>query len=416
MQLLSCHLGDCVNGKRILLIITGGIAAYKSLDLIRRLRDEGARVRCILTEAASHFVTPLSVAALSENRVYQDLFSLTDESEMGHIRLVREADLVVVAPATANTLAKMAAGIADDLASTALLAADVPILTAPAMNVAMWTHPATQRNMEVLAGRGVHFVGPAAGDLACGETGAGRMEEPAAILGAIRALVGADRPLAGRRVVVTSGPTHEPIDPVRFMANRSSGKQGHAIAAAVAALGAQTVLVSGPTALPDPAGVQVHAVTTAREMLAAVENALPADAAVLTAAVADWRTADKSEQKIKKTGDAPPQLVLVENPDILASIAHAPTRPTLVVGFAAETEDVVGNAAAKRERKGCDWIVANDVSIAGGGFGSDTNTVCLITDDGAESWPTAPKTEIAARLATRIAEHLKAFGDTDSNE
>ncbi len=397
-----------MNGKRVLLIITGGIAAYKCLDLIRRLRDGGAEVRCILTEAASHFVTPLSVSALSENRVYQDLFSLTDESEMGHIRLVRETDLVVVAPATANTLAKMAVGIADDLASTALLAAAVPILAAPAMNVAMWEHPATQRNLAVLAERGVNFVGPAEGDLACGETGAGRMEEPETILGAIQAFFSPDLPLAGRRVVVTSGPTHEPIDPVRFLGNRSSGKQGHAVAAALAALGADTVLVCGPTALPDPTGVRVYRVKTARQMLAAVKDALPADAAVCAAAVADWRVADEAKSKIKKTDDAPPVLELVENPDILAAIAGGAPRPSLVVGFAAETENVVANATAKRDRKGCDWVVANDVSAATGTFGGDTNTVFFITEDGAEQWPTAPKTEVARLLASRIADHLNA--------
>jgi phosphopantothenoylcysteine decarboxylase/phosphopantothenate--cysteine ligase len=407
-RLLSCGLGVFVDGKRVLLIITGGIAAYKSLELIRRLRERGVELRCILTEAASHLVTPLSVAALSEHRVYQDLFSLTDESEVGHIRLVREADLVVVAPATANILAKMAAGIADDLASTALLAADGPVLVAPAMNVVMWDHPATQNNMAILAERGVHVVGPAAGDLACGEHGAGRMEEPETVLGAIRSLIDSDPALAGKRVVVTSGPTHEPIDPVRFLGNRSSGKQGHAIAAELAALGAEVVLVSGPTAQPDPTGVRVHRVETAREMLAAVREALPADAAVFAAAVADWRIADRADHKLKRTGEPPPALELVENPDILAEVARDPQRPALVVGFAAETEDVVPNAAAKRERKGCDWIVANDVSPGRGTFGGDANTIWLITADGMESWPTAPKTEIARSLAVRIADHLTA--------
>jgi phosphopantothenoylcysteine decarboxylase/phosphopantothenate--cysteine ligase len=397
-----------VDGKRILLIVTGGIAAYKSLELIRRLREHGVEVRCILTEAAGHFVTPLSVAALSENRVFRDLFSLTDESEIGHIRLVREADLVVVAPATANILAKMAAGIADDLASTALLAADGPILVAPAMNVAMWEHPATRRNLSVLEKRGVHVVGPAAGDLACGETGAGRMEEPEVILGAVRRILEPELALIGRRVVVTSGPTYEPIDPVRFLSNRSSGKQGHAIAAALAALGADTVLVSGPTALADPAGARVVRVETARQMQAAVEQSLPADAAVFAAAVADWKIADPAEHKIKKTGSPPEPLELVENPDILAAVAGASPRPDLVVGFAAETDDLVANAGAKRERKGCDWMVANDVSGEGGAFGGDSNTVVLITAEGVERWPTASKTEIARRLAARIADHLKA--------
>ena len=395
-----------MDGKRILLIISGGIAAYKTLDLIRRLRERGAVVRCILTEAASHFVTPLSVAALSENRVYQDLFSLTDEAEMGHIRLSREADLVVVAPATANILAKMAAGIADDLATTLLLATDTPILVAPAMNVVMWEHPATQRNLAVLRERGVHVVGPAAGELACGETGAGRMEEPEAILAAVRALVAHGAALAGRRALVTSGPTFEPIDPVRFLGNRSSGRQGHAIAAALAELGADTVLVSGPTSLPDPPGVSVRRVETALEMLAACRAELPVDVAVCAAAVADWRVDAPLERKLKKTGRRTPELRLVENPDILAAIAGADARPLLVVGFAAETEDVVANAAAKRLAKGCDWIVANDVAPGTGVFGGDRNTVQLVTGDGVEPWPSMSKAEVARRLAQRIAAAL----------
>jgi phosphopantothenoylcysteine decarboxylase/phosphopantothenate--cysteine ligase len=392
-----------MDGKRILLIISGGIAAYKTLDLIRRLRERGAVVRCILTEAASHFVTPLSVAALSESRVYQDLFSLTDEAEMGHIRLTREADLVVVAPATANILAKMAAGIADDLATTLLLAADTPILVAPAMNVVMWEHPATQRNLAVLVERGVNVVGPATGELACGETGAGRMEEPEAILAAIAALLARGTALAGRRALVTSGPTFEPIDPVRFLGNRSSGRQGHAIAAALAALGADTVLVSGPTALPDPPGVTVRRVETALEMLAACQAELPVDVAVCAAAVADWRVSSPLERKLKRTFGRAPELHLVENPDILAAIAGADARPALVVGFAAETEDVVANAAAKRQAKGCDWIVANDVAPGTGVFGGDRNTVHLATADGVEPWPTLSKVEVARRLAERIA-------------
>jgi len=395
-----------MDGKRILLVISGGIAAYKTLDLIRRLRERGAVVRCILTEAASHFVTPLSVAALSESRVYQDLFSLTDEAEMGHIRLTREADLVVVAPATANILAKMAAGIADDLASTLLLAADTPILVAPAMNVVMWEHPATQHNLAVLVERGVNVVGPATGELACGETGAGRMEEPEAILAAVRALLARGTALAGRRALVTSGPTHEPIDPVRFLGNRSSGRQGHAIAAALAALGANTVLVSGPTALPDPPGVTVRRVETALEMLAACQAELPVDVAVCAAAVADWRVSSPLERKLKRTFGRAPELHLVENPDILAAIAGADARPALVVGFAAETEDVVANAAAKRQAKGCDWIVANDVAPGTGVFGGDRNTVHLATADGVEPWPTLSKVEVARRLAERIAAAL----------
>ena len=395
-----------MDGKRILLVISGGIAAYKTLDLIRRLREHGAVVRCVLTAAASHFVTPLSVAALSESRVYQDLFSLTDESEMGHIRLTREADLVVVAPATANILAKMAAGIADDLASTLLLASDAPILVAPAMNVVMWEHPATQRNLAVLRERGVHVVGPAAGELACGETGAGRMEEPEAILAAVRALVTHGAALAGRRALVTSGPTFEPIDPVRFLGNRSSGRQGHAIAAALAELGADTVLVSGPTSLPDPPGVSVRRVETALEMLAACRAELPVDVAVCAAAVADWRVDAPLERKLKKTGRRTPELRLVENPDILAAIVGADARPLLVVGFAAETEDVVANAAAKRLAKGCDWIVANDVAPGTGVFGGDRNTVQLVTGDGVEPWPSMSKAEVARRLAQRIAAAL----------
>jgi len=395
-----------MDGKRILLIISGGIAAYKTLDLIRRLRERGAVVRCILTEAASHFVTPLSVAALSESRVYQELFSLTDEAEMGHIRLSREADLVVVAPATANILAKMAAGIADDLATTLLLATNTPILVAPAMNVVMWEHPATQRNLAVLVERGVHVVGPATGELACGETGAGRMEEPEAILAAILALVAPGAALAGRRALVTSGPTFEPIDPVRFLGNRSSGRQGHAIAAALAALGADTVLVSGPTALADPPGVIVRRVSTALEMLAACLAELPVDAAVCAAAVADWRVDASSPHKLKKAGGRPPTLHLVENPDILAAIAGAERRPLLVVGFAAETEDVVANAAAKRQAKGCDWIIANDVAPGSGVFGGDRNTVHLVTAASVEPWPELTKDEVARRIAERIAAAL----------
>jgi phosphopantothenoylcysteine decarboxylase/phosphopantothenate--cysteine ligase len=403
-----------LDGKRILLIITGGIAAYKSLDLIRRLREHGAAVRCILTEAGRQFVTPLSVAALSEAKVYTELFSLTDEAEMGHIRLSREADLVVVAPATANTIAKMAAGIADDLASTALLATDTQILLAPAMNVVMWQHPATQNNLSTLLDRGVRTVGPAAGDLACGEIGAGRMSEPAEILAAILAFFSVERPLEGRRAVVTSGPTMESIDPVRFIGNRSSGKQGHAVAAALAAAGADTVLVSGPTALADPVGVEVRRVETALEMLEACRRALPVDVAVCVAAVVDWRPAEAGQHKIKKAGGSPPTIELVENPDIVATLAAAgQRRPALVVGFAAETENVVANATAKRERKGCDWVVANDVSSATGTFGGDRNTVHLVTSSGVEEWPTMNKTEVAERLVTRIVGHFAESGDSE---
>jgi phosphopantothenoylcysteine decarboxylase/phosphopantothenate--cysteine ligase len=391
-----------LEGKRILLIIAGGIAAYKSLELIRRLRDRGVVVRCILTRAGSQFVTPLSVAALSEERVYQDLFSLTDEAEMGHIRLSREADLVVVAPTTADLMAKMAHGLADDLASTALLALDNPILIAPSMNVVMWHHPATQANLEALRTRGVAVVGPGTGDLACGEEGAGRMVEPAEILAAIESRLGGG-PLAGRRALVTSGPTYEPIDPVRFLANRSSGRQGHAVAAALAASGADTVLVSGPTRLPDPPGVRVLQVETAAEMLAACEQVLPVDVAVCAAAVADWTVARRSEHKLKKDGGTPPTLELAENPDILATLSHHPRhRPRLVVGFAAETDDLLENARLKLERKGCDWVVANDVGPGSGTFGGDRNAVSLVTPGEVETWPEMDKREVAHRLVERI--------------
>jgi phosphopantothenoylcysteine decarboxylase/phosphopantothenate--cysteine ligase len=391
-------------GRRILLIISGGIAAYKSLELIRRLRDRGAAVRCVMTEAAHQFVTPLAVASLSEDKVYGDLFSLTDESEMGHIRLSREADLVVVAPATANLTARMAAGIADDLASTLLLASDKPVLLAPAMNAMMWAHPATQANIATLTARGVLRVGPGAGDLACGEVGFGRMAEPADILGAITRFFAADQRLAGRRALVTSGPTREPIDPVRYISNHSSGKQGHAIAAALAARGADTVLVSGPTQEPAPAGVRLVSVETAAQMLAATEAALPVDIAIMAAAVADWRVETESRQKLKKNGKGAPVLRLAENPDILATIAaRRNDRPALVIGFAAETEKVVENALAKRLRKGCDWILANDVSPASGTFGGDTNTIHLVDAAGVEDWPVMTKQEVANRLADRIA-------------
>ena len=391
-------------GKRILLIISGGIAAYKSLELIRRLRERGAGVRCILTEAGREFVTPLSVSALSEDKVYGALFSLTDESEMGHIRLSREADLVVVAPATADILARMAQGLADDLATATLLATDKPVMVAPAMNVRMWEHPATRANLASLARRGVLQAGPEAGPMACGEEGEGRMIEPAAIVEAVEAWLGARAPLAGRRALVTSGPTFEAIDPVRYVANRSSGKQGAAIAAALARGGADTVLVTGPVREPDPPGVAAVEIESAREMLEACRAALPVDVAVCAAAVADWRPADAASRKIKKSGDRPPTLRLVENPDILAELA-APgnMRPRLVIGFAAETEAIVANARAKREAKGCDWILANDVSPAAGAFGGDDNRIHLIDGDGEESWPRLDKREIAERIVERIA-------------
>lgn len=392
-----------LHGKRVLLIVSGGIAAYKSLDLIRRLRERGAGVRCILTAGGAHFVTPLSLAALSEDTVFTDLFSLTTESEMGHIRLSREADLLVVAPATADILAKMAHGRADDLATTALLATDKPVLIAPAMNVRMWNHTATQDNLRTLEARGVLRVGPVEGNMACGEYGPGRMSDVMEIVAAVEGFFADRSPLAGKRALVTSGPTHEPIDPVRYIANRASGKQGHAIAAALARAGAATTLVTGPTQEPDPAGVAVVRIESAAEMLAACKAALPADVAVFAAAVSDWRIAAQAGQKIKKSAGAPPKLELAENPDILATLA-APgnLRPRLVIGFAAETEKVIENATAKLKKKGCDWIVANDVSPNTGTFGGTDNTVHLVTGKGVEDWPPMSKTDVAARLIERI--------------
>jgi phosphopantothenoylcysteine decarboxylase/phosphopantothenate--cysteine ligase len=395
----------------VLLIVAGGIAAYKTLEVVRRLRDAGAAVRAVLTEAGARFVTPLSLAALTGDKVYGDLFSLTDEAEMGHIRLSREADLLVVAPATADILARMAAGMANDLATTTLLATDKPVLAAPAMNVRMWEHPATRDNLALLARRGVAFVGPEEGPMACNEYGPGRLAEPEAIVRRIAAMLApaGPGPLSGRRVLVTSGPTHEPIDPVRYIANRSSGRQGHAVAAALAAAGAEVLLVSGPVTLSDPAGVRVVRVESAGEMLEACRAALPVDVAVCAAAVADWRVARAADRKLKKTGDGPPALALEENPDILATLsAPGAERPRLVVGFAAETERVVEQATAKRRRKGCDWIVANDVSPASGTFGGQTNTVHLIRGDGAatESWPAMEKAEVGRRLADAIAATL----------
>lgn len=390
-------------GKRIVLIIGGGIAAYKSLDLIRQVRQAGGSVTPVLTRAGAEFVTPLSVAALAGAQVFQDLFDLKDETEMGHIQLSRAADLLVVAPATADLMAKMAGGHADDLASTLMMATDKPVLIAPAMNVRMWQHPATRRNLAALLGDGVTVVGPNAGDMACGEHGPGRMAEPAEIMGAIAALLG-PRPLAGRHVIVTSGPTHEPIDPVRYIANRSSGTQGTAIAAALRDLGARVSFVTGPATAPPPPGVALHRVETARAMLSAVESCLPADAAVCAAAVADWRVANASAQKVKKGAAGLPVLEFAENPDILAWLCAHAQRPRLVVGFAAETENVAANAHAKRLRKGCDWILANDVSDGTGIMGGTDNTVMLITAQGAEDWPSMPKPEVARRLAGRIAD------------
>ncbi|MGZ2256091.1 bifunctional phosphopantothenoylcysteine decarboxylase/phosphopantothenate--cysteine ligase CoaBC [Roseobacter sp. A03A-229] len=395
-----------LTGKHILLIIGGGIAAFKSLDLIRRLRERGAVVTPILTKAGEAFVTPLSVSALAGRKVYGELFDLTDEAEMGHIQLSRVADLVVVAPATADLMAKMTSGVANDLASTVLLATDTPVLIAPAMNVRMWEHPATQRNAVRLAEDGVAFVGPNDGDMACGEYGPGRLAEPMEILAAIEAHL-AGGPLSGKRVLVTSGPTHEPIDPVRYIANRSSGAQGTAIARALSALGAEVIFVTGPAEVPPPDGVTVVPVETAHQMLEAVQAALPVDAAIFAAAVADWRVQGASAHKLKKSKDGLPTLAFEENPDILKNISHLEAgRPALIVGFAAETDDVLDNATAKRARKGCDWIVANDVSEASGVMGGADNTVTVIDGTSAETWPKMTKTEVAKRLATRVAEAL----------
>jgi phosphopantothenoylcysteine decarboxylase / phosphopantothenate---cysteine ligase len=397
-----------LNGKRILLIVAGGIAAFKCHDLIRRLRGQGAQVRCVLTDAGARFVTPLSLQALSEDKVYTDMFSLTDESEMGHIELSREADLLVVAPATANILARMAAGMADDLAATVLLATDKPVLVAPAMNVRMWTHAATVANVETLRKRGITFVGPNDGAMACNEYGPGRMSEPAEIVTAIEAMLTTSSALKGKRALVTSGPTREAIDPVRYISNHSSGKQGHAIASALARLGADVTLVSGPVTVADPVGVKVVKIDSAEQMLDACLAAGKTDVAIFAAAVADWKSAKPADAKIKKKpGAPPPALELVPNPDILATVSKPGAgRPTLVVGFAAETENLVANAIDKRKRKGCDWIVANDVSPATGTFGGERNTVHLITADGVEDWPTLAKDDVATRLADRIAQQL----------
>ena len=404
--------------QRILLIIGGGIAAYKCLDLIRRLRDQGASLRVVMTRAASEFITPLSVAALTNERVFTHLFDLNDEHEIGHIRLSREADLIIVAPATADFLAKMAGGHADDLASTVLMATDKPVLAAPTMNPRMWLHPATQRNVALLKADGIRFVGPNTGEMAeRDEAGPGRLAEVPEIIAAAHAILSevggrsvtrlrSSRPLAGRHVLVTSGPTHEPIDPVRYIANRSSGRQGHVIAAAAARLGARVTLISGPVVLADPPGAKVIRVETAQEMLAAVERSLPSDVAVFAAAVADWRTAEAQRDKLKKTGDKR-ALELVENADILATIGKSrETRPALVIGFSAETRGVVAYASKKRKAKGADWIVANDVSEEAGVFGGAANTVHLVTGEGVEDWPTMAKEDVAERLMLRAAEFL----------
>lgn len=412
--------------KRILLIISGGIAAYKSLELVRLLRKRGIAVRAVLTESAENFVTPLSLGVLTEDHVYGDMFDLKEEREIGHIQLSRQADLVVVAPATANILAKMANGIADNLATTLLLATDKPVLAVPAMNVRMWHHAATRRNIAQLRADGVHLMEPDSGEMACGEFGKGRLPEPEAIAAEAARLLalplpadpltgqpdfeGADAPLAGRHVLVTAGPTHEPIDPVRYIANRSSGKQGFAIATAAARAGARVTLVAGPVHRPTPAGVDRVDVETAREMLAAVEAALPADAAIMVAAVADWRTADAADQKLKKDGSGKPApLALVENPDILATLGQHAQRPALLVGFAAETQKVAEHAQAKLARKGADWIVANDVS--GDVMGGDSNSVHVISKDGVESWENLPKDAVATRLIEKVADALSSSAD-----
>jgi phosphopantothenoylcysteine decarboxylase/phosphopantothenate--cysteine ligase len=394
---------------RILLIIGGGIAAYKSLELIRRLQDRNAQVRCILTSAAQHFVTPIAVGALAGERAYSDLFDPQSEFDVGHIRMARDSDVIVVAPATADLLAKLAGGHADDLATAVLLATDKPILVAPAMNPQMWAAKATRRNVAQLMADGAHIVGPNAGEMAeRGEAGIGRMAEPLEIVAAVEAIMRRTGPLTGKRMLVTSGPTHEPIDPVRFIANRSSGKQGHAIAAAAAAAGADVVLVSGPVNLPDPPGLSVVKVETARQMLEAVDQALPVDVAVFAAAVADWRAQRPSETKVKKQPGRTPTLALTENPDILSTIAHRSSgRPRLVIGFAAETDHVIANAKAKLARKGCDWIVANDVSPGTGIMGGDANTIHLITAAGVESWPPQSKDDVARALVERIATALE---------
>ena len=400
-----------MQGKRVLLIVSGGIAAIKIPEVIRSIRELGGSVRCVLTKGGEQFVTPLSLAALSEDKVYTDLFSLTDESEMGHINLSRDADVLMVAPASADILAKMAAGLANDLASTVLLATDKPVICVPSMNVRMWGHMATQANVQTLEARDVTFIGPVEGDMACGEYGMGRMVEPTEIIQGLQEFFhDTPRPLSGRHAIVTSGPTFEPIDPVRYIANRSSGKQGHAIASALSELGCRTTLITGPTNLADPVGCEVIKIETAREMLAATEAVLPADIAVCAAAVADWRTSDEAEDKIKKQpGATPPNLEMIENPDILKAVsASGNSRPTLVVGFAAETNDVLTNASEKRIRKGCDWIVANDVSPETGTFSGDNNTVHLISDGAVENWPRMTKIEVAKQLAGRIAQYFEA--------
>ena len=393
--------------KRILLIVGGGIAAYKTPELVRQLVKEGADVKCLLSKSGSEFVTALTLASVSGNKVYQNLFDLTDETEMGHIQLSRNADLVLVAPATADLMAKMAQGFANDLASTALLATDKPVMIAPAMNVRMWLHDATQRNLETLKNDGIAIINPNEGDMACGETGPGRMAEPLEIMEAVAEALMPKGPLKGLKALITAGPTHEPIDPVRYIANRSSGKQGYAIAEAIFGLGAETLLVSGPVNLPDPEGVRVIRVETALEMAAACEEALPSQIAIMTAAVADWRTTESAQEKIKKnTDNTPPSLELTENPDILAGLVAHTLRPDLIVGFAAETEQVMDHARGKFTRKGCDWLMANNVSPDTGVMGGDFNTIHFLTQTSEESWEMLSKQDVALRLADKIADYF----------
>jgi len=398
-----------LHGKRILLIISGGIAAYKALELIRSIKKSGGSVRCVLTNGGSQFVTPMSVAALSEEKVYTDLWSLKDESEMGHIRLSREADLVLVAPASANILAQMAHGLAEDLASTTLLATNRPVMVCPAMNPMMWNHAATQDNIKKLEQRGIHIIEPASGDMACGETGKGRLPEPEDIMMSITKFFKNDMPLAGKRAIVTSGPTFEPIDPVRFIGNRSSGKQGHAIASALASKGASVTLITGPVALPDPEGVETIHIETAEEMLNACESSLPVDIAICAAAVSDWRIEKTADQKIKKGSDkTPPDLKLTENPDILKTISNHKNRPPLVIGFAAETENLIENAKAKLTKKSCDWIIANNVGD-NDIFGSDENTVTFVSQNKTKNWEQASKETIARDIADEIVKYMNSI-------
>ncbi len=397
-----------ISDKRILLIISGGIAAYKTPELVRQLTKMGAKVRVVLTESGSQFVAPMALEALTQDTVYQDLFSLTDENTMGHIELSRDADLLIVAPATADIMAKMATGQANDLATTVLLATDKPVVIAPAMNVRMWEHEATRANLKTLITRGIHVIGPGEGDMACGEFGMGRMSQPEEIVETVQRFFAGHGRLSGKRAIVTSGPTHEPIDPVRYIANRSSGKQGHAIARALARLGADVTLISGPTALEPPAGVQVIDVQSAQDMMEAALSQLPADIAVCAAAVADWRVTGNADQKMKKTKGELPSLNLTENPDILKTLgSNKKNRPTLLIGFAAETENIIKNAQSKLRAKKCDWVLANDVSTLTDTFGGDHNTIHLVHKDGVEDWPRLSKEAVAEKLAERIADKLE---------